>query len=165
MIGNLLQVTDKELQDILNNPTLLEEKVYADDESAIQGLLYLDKAWEGIFYAVTGFTLAQIDEAAPPLAWVVFGDKTVSEDQDMGYGPAQYITPDQVKKLTKELDKITADHLSQHYDGQQMTDHGVYPEIWESADGKEYLLEYFVAMKEFYKTAAEENKGVISFIS
>jgi hypothetical protein len=99
------------------------------------------------------------------MAWVVFGDKIVDEDLDMGYGPAQYITPDQVKQLNKELDKVTAEQLTQNYDGKKMTDHGVYPEIWEGTDGLEYLLEYFAETKAFYQRAGEANKAVISFIS
>lgn len=165
MIGNLLQVSEKELNDILANPTLLEEKVYNDEDNTSPDLIDLDKAWEGIFFTLTGVPLAQIEEAKPPLSWVVFGDQIIDEEQDMGYGPAQYITADQVKQLNKELEKVTAEQVEQNYDGKKMTDHGVYPEIWEESDVLEYLLEYFVQMKEFYKRAANENKGVISFIS
>lgn len=89
----------------------------------------------------------------------------VEEEQDMGYGPAQYITPDQVKQLNKELDKITSEQLKQNYDGKKMTDQGVYPEIWEESDGLEYLLDYFAEMKEFYKRAEARNMAVISFIN
>jgi hypothetical protein len=163
MIGNLMQVTEKDLKDILKNPSLLEDRVDADE--AKDDEIDLDKAWEGIFYALTGYTLAEIEKAKPPMAWVVFGDKVVDEDLDMGYGPAQYITPDQVKQLNQELDKVTAEQLTQNYDGKKMTDHGIYPEIWEETDGLDYLLEYFAEMKAFYKRAGEANKAVISFIS
>jgi hypothetical protein len=54
MIGNLMQVTETDLKDILKNPSLLEDRVDADE--AVDEQIDLDKAWEGIFYALTGYT-------------------------------------------------------------------------------------------------------------
>jgi hypothetical protein len=165
MIGNLFRVTAKDLKEILNDSSLLENKVYSDGNDSMNDLLDIDKSWEAIFYLLTGHPVAEIEEAKPPLSWTLFSGQLVDENQDMGYGPAHYLTPEQVKQLNQELDKISIETLRKKYDGKQMNDEGVYPEIWDEPESVDYVLENFEQLKEFYRTAERQNMGVITFIN
>jgi hypothetical protein len=165
MIGNLFRVTTKDLEEILNDSSLLESKVCSEDSNSMKDLLEIDKSWEAIFYLLTGHPVAEIEDAKPPLSWSLFSGQIIDEDQDMGYGPAHFITIEQVKQLNKELDKITGDDIRQKYDGKKMNDVGIYPEIWDEPESLNYILDNFELLKEFYRTAEKENKGAITFIS
>jgi hypothetical protein len=67
--------------------------------------------------------------------------------------------------LNKELDKLTTDELRQKYNGKQMDEAGIYPEVWAEAESLDYIIDYFGQLKEFYKTAEKENKAVITFVN
>jgi hypothetical protein len=165
MIGNLLRVTPKDLQLILKDSSLLEAKIYSEDGEALNNLLDLDKSWEGIFYLITGHGIAEVEDAKPPLSWTLFSGQIVDEGQDLGYGPAHYIDMDQVKQLNKELDKITTDQLKLKYNGKEMMEAGIYPEVWDESESLDYIMDYFQQLKEFYKAADKDNMAVITFIN
>ncbi len=67
MIGNLLRVTEKELNDILKDSSILEDRVYGEELEDDPDLLEIDKAWEGILYLITGKSLEEAEEAQAPL--------------------------------------------------------------------------------------------------
>jgi hypothetical protein len=165
MIGNLFRVTTKELEGILNDSSILESKVYAQDGTNTDNLLDIDKSWEAIFYLLTGYPVAEIENTNPPLSWILFSGQVIDEEQDMGYGPAQYITPEQVRQLNIELGKVTREDLQRKYDGKKMNEAGIYPQVWDEAESLEYVLDNFELLKEFYQVAEKENKAVITFIN
>jgi hypothetical protein len=53
MIGNVIRVSQEELNSFLNNSETLENKVYADDNYEAEWFLDLDKSWDGINYILT----------------------------------------------------------------------------------------------------------------
>lgn len=165
MIGNLFRVTTKDLDEILNDSSILENKVYSEESSNANDLLDIDKSWEAIFYLLTGYPVAEIDNVNTPLSWILFSGQVIDEEQNMGYGPAQYITSEQVKQLNIELKKFTRKYLQQKYDGKKMNEAGIYPQIWDEEESLEYALDNFELLKEFYQTAERENKAVITFIN
>lgn len=165
MIGNLFRVTTKDLEAILNDSSILEDKVYSEDSNSLNDLLDIDKSWEAIFFLLTGRPLAEFEDATPPLSWSLFSGQVIDEAQDMGYGPAHYITVDQVKQLNIELGKITIEELRRKYDGKKMNEDGIYPEVWDQPESLDYVLENFELLRDFYRTAERENKAVITFIS
>ncbi len=82
----------------------------------------------------------------------------------MGYGPASYINAEQVKLLNQALAPITTETLKQNFDGKKMLEQSIYPTVWDDPESLDFLLECFEESKEFYKTAAQENMAVISFL-
>lgn len=165
MIGNLFRLTAEDLELILKDSSLLEEKVYTLGDKYKDDLLDIDKTWEAIFYLLTGHPVAEMEDAKVPLSWVLFSGQMVDEGQDMGYGPTQYLTAVQVKQLNLALDKITREDIKAKYDGKKMNDLGIYPEVWDQPESLEYVLDYFDQLKDFYKIAESENKCVITYIS
>ncbi|AMR34557.1 hypothetical protein A0256_14600 [Mucilaginibacter sp. PAMC 26640] len=162
MVGNLLRVTNSELQEYLKDSSLLEDRIYNDEIDDIK-LTDIDTAWEGIVFLLTGQCMAEADH---PLLAVLFSGRVINEDQDLGYGPAHYVTPEHVKNLHDQISNFTIADLKQRFDPLKMTGLGVYPEIWE--EGEEafnYLNEYFVTVQRVYHKASSNNEAIITFLS
>lgn len=130
MIGNLLRVTGAELDEYLKDSSLLEDKIY-DDEMENDRLVDIDKSWDGIIFLLTG----QISATAKHhLASVLFSGQLIDEEQNLGYGPAHYLTPEQVAGLNNEISTITIADLRQKFNPGKMNELEVYPTIWDEGD-------------------------------
>lgn len=163
MIGNILRVSGTELEAFLENSILLENRIYnTDSKEADPALCDLDKSWDGILYLLTGQTLETLEH---PLGRVLFSGQFLNEEQDLGYGPAHYLTAAQVKELSAELAAITPAALSVRFVPKQMSDLGIYPDIWEEEGILDYLLAYFEDIQTTYATAAKNNEAVITFVN
>lgn len=163
MIGNLLRVTRTELEDYLKDSSLLENRIYDNESDEVDPkLVDLDKSWDGIHFLLTGET---IESSNHPLTKVLFSGQVIDEDQDLGYGPGQYLTPEQVKELNEQISKISIEELSKKYDSKKMIELGVYPNIWENNDEIDYLTDYFKTIQEVYAEAAKNNEAIITFIN
>jgi Domain of unknown function (DUF1877) len=99
------------------------------------------------------------------LAKVLFSGQIIDEEQDLGYGPRQYLTPEQVKGLNEQISKISIEELAKRYDPKKMTELEVYPNIWENEDVVNYLTEYFQTIKEVYAEASKNEEAIITFIN
>lgn len=165
MIGNLLRVTKTELEEYLKDSSLLESSIYdeeTDDENP--NLVDIDKAWDGIIFLLTGQGIANANH---PLLRVLFSGQIIDEEQDLGYGPAHYLTPEQVAELNSEISKITIADLKQKYDPKKMAELEVYPTIWEQEGDEafDYLCEYFVNLQQVYSDATKNGEAIITFLN
>ncbi|MEO7312433.1 MAG: YfbM family protein [Chitinophagaceae bacterium] len=161
MIGNLLRVTTSELESYLANSVLLEERIY-NDASYEQdpNLVDIDKSWDGILFLLTGSSLEDTDH---PLASVLFSNEIIDENQDLGYGPASYVTAAQVRELHEKISKITMEELRENYHPEKMND--VYPSIWGEQEELDYLIEYFKIVQQTYAQASANGEAIITFIN
>ncbi|WP_258100815.1 YfbM family protein [Marinoscillum pacificum] len=167
MIGSFIRLSEKELNEIKNDSELLESKAFAEDAFDADWMLDVDKSWEGLHYLLTGQSLADSEVDGYPdgiRSKIVFSNQFVDPEQDLGYGPAHYLTASQVKQADEELSKMNLEVLRKNIDWSDMQARNVYPQIWQESEGPEYLFENFTDLKEFVKKAAEENEALISFI-
>jgi hypothetical protein len=163
MIGNLLRVTKPELEEYLKDSSLLESRIYKDEsDDEENNLVDIDKSWDGIIFLLTGENFANTNH---PLAKVLFSGQVIDEEQDLGYGPAQYLTVEQVKELNEQISKISIDVLIKKYDAKKMTELEVYPNIWGNVVEKYYLIDYFQTIQEVYAEASKNNEAIITFIN
>lgn len=98
------------------------------------------------------------------MSWVFFGGATVDENQDLGYGSATYITADQVTLLSAELHNLSTGELSSRYNGKEMNDAGIYPEIWEEDDALPEVVDSYERIREFFKVVEIAGNAVVTFI-
>jgi hypothetical protein len=162
MIANLLRVTKADLDAYLNDSSLLEESVY-NDEVENPNLVDLDKSWDGILFLLTGQNVANTEH---PLAKVLFSGQLIDEEQDLGYGPAHYLTPEQVVELNAQIANISIADLKQKYDPKKMNEIEVYPSIWDEGDEAfDYLAQYFKDLQQVYADAAKNGEAVITFVN
>ncbi|MGC4102143.1 YfbM family protein [Ferruginibacter sp.] len=165
MIGNLLRVSNIELESYIKNSALLEQRVYPEIYVKDPYLLDLDKSWESIFYLLTGCTSADSEKASPPLSFVIFNGNVIDEEQDMGYGPANYVSPEQAKEIAGALPELERESLYAKFESLKSADAELYPFNPDSGDMFDYIFSYYKEMKAFYETAAENGQAVISFIN
>lgn len=162
MIGNLLRVTKSELGDYLKDSSLLEEKIY-DDETENENLVDIDKSWDGIIFLLTGQGFATAEHN---LVRVLFSGQIIDEEQDLGYGPAHYLTPEQVIELNNEISTITIDDLKQKFNPKKMTELDVYPPIWkEGNDAFDYVVDGFLTLQNVFADASKNREAIITFLN
>lgn len=162
MIGNLLRVTETELENYLKDSSLLEDKIY-EDETENENLVDIDKSWDGIIFLLTGQSLMTADHN---LVRVLFSGQLIDEEQDLGYGPAHYLTPEQVLELNNEISTLTVSDLKQRYNPDKMTELEVYPTIWnEGDDAFDYILEGFLTLQNVFSEASKKGEVIITFLS
>ncbi len=162
MIANLMRVSSKELADYLNDSSLLENRIF-NDEAEDENLVDIDQSWNGLIYLLTGQHGENIDH---PLLKVLFSDQYINEEQDLGYGPAHYLTPEQVRDLNNQISKITIAELKQKDNPEKMNALGVYPPIWDEGDSAfEFLEDGFTILQEAYSNAAEKGEAMIIFLN
>ncbi|UII27172.1 YfbM family protein [Fulvivirga maritima] len=165
MIGNVIRVSQEELNEFLNNPVTLEKKIYSDQSFEADWFLDLDKSWDGINYILTGDIIGGLENEPDILQRAFFSFQVISEEQDLGYGPAQYLNPTQVKETYSELEIMTNDILKSKVNGSEMNELGIYPEIWTEPESEEFLIDSFNEFKEFYKKAAENNQAIVTYVN
>lgn len=163
MIGNLLRVTKTELEEYLKDSSLLEKRIYEDEaESDNPSLTDIDKSWDGILFLLTGNGLESAGDH--PLVKIFFSEQFIDEEQDLGYGPAHYLTPEQVATLNEHISNLKVEDLKQNYDPSRME--AVYPSIWDEGDDAfDYLSQYFIQVKQVYADATKNGEAIITFIN
>ncbi len=162
MIGNLLRVSKTELEDYLKDSSLLEDKIY-DDETENENLVDIDKSWDGIIFLLTGQSLATAEHN---LVRVLFSGQLIDEEQDLGYGPAHYLTPEQVAELNNEISKITIADLKQKFNPKKMTEQEVYPTIWDEGDDAfDYIADGFSTLQNVFADATKNGDAIITFLN
>ncbi len=118
--------------------------------------LNLDKSWHGIHFLLTGKT----DEAPPPLGNAILGGTEIGED--LGYGPARYLTPDQVREAAQALSAITSEDFARRFDPQTIRQAGVY--ALENDATADYCVQYFEKLVAYYRDAAAKGNAMLLYL-
>ncbi len=165
MIGNYLRVSKEELQSYLADSSLLEVRVYDEENLSDENLIDVDKTWEGLFFVLTGQSLETAEKADTPLLWTLSPLQIIDPDLDMGYGPATYSTVEQTKEVSTAINRISIEEVKNRFNGEVMMEMGIYPNSWVDNESLEFLIENFILLKDFYNRAAAEGQAVIIFIN
>ncbi len=129
-------------------------------ESASGPSLYIDKAWHGIHFLLSGEAWG--DDL--PLGFIVGGEYIGEED--VGYGPARFLSSAQVAQIADALAPISRADLMGRWDARAVRDADIYAVNADDYDGEEeYLGGYYEAVKDFVKTAADAQQSLILWLS
>jgi hypothetical protein len=160
MIGNFLQLSSEELAVLLADPSRVEEFIYPEGEENEKNI-DVDKAWHGIHYLLAGDTWS----GEPPLANVVLGGTEIGDD--VGYGPARYLTADEVRAAADALKGITPEKLRERYVASELSKNEIYPEIWDDGDDDAigYLATWYETLRDYYIDAASKGHAMIKYLS
>ena len=123
----------------------------ADDEG-----LSLEKSWHSLHYLLTGKT----EEAPPPLGNAILGGSPLGGD--LGYGPARFLSPEQVREVAAALSEVTPQDLAQHFDLDAMSAATVY--ACADEDELEMAQHYFEKLMQYYADAAAKNNAMLLWI-
>ena len=165
MVLNLIRVSKEDLDSFLNNSDLLEERVYNEENFDAEWYFDLDKAWDGVQYLLSKKSGVHLKPPLTPIDRVMFTFKYIDEEQDLGYGPGQYLTPEEVKETSAALSSISIDDFSKRYNGEDMERIGIYPGGWTDPQLKDYVVDSLKNLIEFYSIAANSNQAVISVMN
>ena len=158
MIGNFLAISEEKASELRANQTEIPDYLYSDEVQESDTFLDVDKAWHGVHFLLTGSTL----EGEAPLCWVVLGGEAIGED--VGYGPARFVSAEEVKQINEAISNIDSSELIARFDAAALNRAEIYPDGWKSDDA-DYLVGAFQDIKKFYSAAAEKNQCVIQFLN
>jgi hypothetical protein len=159
MIGNFLQVTPAQLQSLVDNPSSVKALIYPDDGDRPESI-DVDKAWHGIHFMLT-------DDAwggNAPLANVVLGGTEIGGD--VGYGPAHYLTPDELRAVADALRELPGDEFARRFDAEKLSESQIYPRIWDEGDeALDYLRHYYETIREYYLDASAKGNAMLKYLN
>ena len=161
MIGNFLAIRPDQLAALIAEPELVESFLYPEDGVEQTSHLEIDKAWHAIHYTLNGSTW----EGEGPLSLVVLGGEELGDD--VGYGPARYLNPDQVRAVAGALSAFTSHIFSAEFNPVALDAAEIYPQIWErdGPEGLEYVLHYYNQLAAFYQAAAERGDAALVYLN
>ena len=163
MIMYLLRISKQELESYIDKPELfLENRV--DDAYSMD----IDKAWGGILYLLTGnaFAFGSLEDEVDSLNRIFFSAQFFDEDMDVGYGPAHYLTPEQVAGINRKIASLTEADLKSHYDPEAMNkEKKLYPSLDWNEKIFDYLYFHFQALQSFFATAASRREAIVTFLN
>ena len=163
MIMYLLRISKQELESYIDKPELfLENRV--DDAYSMD----IDKAWGGILYLLTGkaFASGSPEDEVDSLNRIFFSAQLFDEDMDVGYGPAHYLTPEQVAGINRKIASLTEADLKSHYDPEAMNkEKKLYPSLDWNEKIFDYLYFHFQALQSFFATAASKGEAIVTFLN
>ena len=144
MIMYLLRISKQELESYIDKPDLfLETRV--DDAYSMD----IDKAWGGILYLLTGkaFASGSPEDEVDSLNRIFFSAQFFDEDMDVGYGPAHYLTPEQVAGINRKIASLTEADLKARYNPEAMNkEKKLYPSLDWNEKIFDYLYFHFQAL-------------------
>ncbi len=162
MIGTFRLATADEIQGLFAEPLTITD--FLDDEEDEAKSFDVDKAWHGIHYLLTGTAW----EGDMPEGFILTGGQQIGE-QDVGYGPARALLPDQLREVVNMMNALPVDALRKRFNPAEMRELEIYPSIWTRApkddDTLGYVLTHYDALKKFLGAAAERHLGVIIYLS
>lgn len=165
MIGNLVSVSPQKLEELLQAPEQVPEflgEVYEREDRNEH--IDIDKTWQLIHFLLTG----EQYEGEFPLSAVILGGAELGEE-DVGYGPARYLTPDEVRAVAAAIAPISEEQLWSRFDAKAALMAKIYPEIWSGDESeyvqRDYVLGNYSEVRRFYFEAAKAGHAVLAFIN
>lgn len=128
--------------------------------------LSLYKDWHVMHYLLTGKSW---DPVGSPLGWAVMGQTELPDAQRvMGYGPAKYLTPTQVREVATALQDFPFGEKASSFDVHRADLEKVYPRQQPlqpmADDEKQALIDYFALLRDFYRDAATAGDAMVLWI-
>ena len=162
MVLSIVQFSAAKLQEYLDEPDKFEFELRSLEDNKIDKPVYLDKSWEAIHFILTG---NKIGSGEPPLSLAVYSEQFFDKEQDLGMGPASYLTPEQVKEMNSWLEMFDDDYVKGRYDITKMNELRIYQHPWSANPVVfEYVLDNFQKLKAFYKEVASKDHAIASYL-
>ena len=162
MILSIVQFSPSKLQEYISDPEKFEFDLGSLEKNETDKSVDLDKSWEAIHFL---FTENKIGSGEGLLSQAIYGEQFFDEEQDLGMGPASYLTPEQVKEINSLISNLGEDFLKENYKPEEMDRKGIYPKFWRQDPTLiDYVRHNFFALKKFYKDAAEKGNAIASYL-
>jgi hypothetical protein len=190
MIGNLVVLSQEQLNELLKHPELIEQFLYPSrkpspigeffkrlfgggakekkEPSLLKSLensqqLSIDKAWHVLHFLFTGSAW----EGDFPSGFLCSAGETVG-DNDVGYGPARWFDRDQVAKISDYLQQLDDQKLREKLVPEQLVENDIYPSAWDDCDVDDewaYCYEFLSSMRAFLLDAKMKRMALIVYLN
>lgn len=157
MIGNYILMKENVVNDILNGRVAISDIIYKPS-SMKEYETSVDKAWHIIHYTLC----KEVNGGEPPLSNVVMAETPISAE-DVGYGPARYLSVGEVKETCRALDEISEDKFAGMINLDELELNQIYPSFHDDST-IEYATEYYKEAKKLFKIASDKGYCVIMYI-
>lgn len=158
MVGGFKRIAATELDAIIAEPESVEDVLFPENGGP-QNALDIDKAWHGLHFLLCGDPW----EGNGPLAQVVMGGTEIGDD--LGYGPARYLTVDETAEASGALAATSADELGARFDARELASNDIYPDIWNEGDtALEYLLDAYRRVSLYFAEAAAAGDAMLKYL-
>ncbi|KNY25514.1 YfbM family protein [Pseudobacteroides cellulosolvens] len=158
MIGNYLLVDEGLIHGIISGKIGISEILYNTEHSDDE-YLDIDKSWHAIHYILCG----QCWDGELPYFNAVLGG-TIINDEDIGYGPARYLTPSEIKEVHEAIKNITEDEFKNKFDCKELVANDIYPQF-SSNDDVDYVWSYFTMVQNIFEKASQNGKYMLLYIN
>jgi hypothetical protein len=118
--------------------------------------LTLEKSWHSLHYLLTG-TAGETDSV---LGKAILGGTEIGPD--VGFGPARYLEPSEVKKVAKSLKMVSKKDLISRFDLETMKAAKVY--ACRDEGELQRAQEYFTQVCNYYKEAAARGDAMLLYL-
>lgn len=173
MIGQYARLTPADLKHAIDDPEWVQDHVEQLKDALDEAEIYEDD-WDGSddppgrarLYSTskTWHLLAYLMHRASFPVNVVYGEHVLDQDQDWGYGPASYLTPDRVRYAANALDAIPYSQLAQGVTAADLTAADIYPLPWDEETGVEWGRQYYERLTAFFGAAADAGDAVLCWL-
>lgn len=141
---------------------LLQQKLGQRGRPASQQreTLSLEKAWHGVHYLLAG----SAEPGATLRSQAVLGGVELGEDPQgfSGYGAPRYFRAAAVRQLSEELSRPEVEaEAAGRFDSARMSQLEIYPG-WSGEQDKEWVMEAFRRLRDFYASAAANGRSVVT---
>lgn len=163
MIGNYLRVSPESLDELSGNPEEILDVLSAEGSAGRSSGRHLDidKTWHAIHFLLNGKPW----DGKRPLYNAVLGGMPIGEE-DVGYGPARGLDPDEVRAVAEALGALPANQLLERFDPAAMNKAEIYPEGWtEDPEHREYISDYYTELVAFFEQAARAGDAMLLYIN
>ena len=161
MVGYFVSVPSDQLASLIAAPDAVSSALDpGSPDSSSRKYMDVDQSWQAIHYTLNGDPWS----GEAPLGLVVLGGEDIGED--MGYGPARYLTATQVQDVAAALDAIDPTAFGSRFDGQALDNADVHPQMWgeDPAEGLDYALHHYSQLRTFYQTAAQRGDAMLLYL-
>lgn len=158
MIGNYLLVDEEIIHGISSGEIDISYYLY-NTEHEEDEYLDIDKSWHAIHFILCGSSA----EGEIPFFNVVLGG-TIINDEDVGYGPARYLTPVEIKEAYEVIKNIMEEDFRKKFDWNKLAESDIYPQF-DSNDDVEYVWSYFTMVQSLFEKASQNGKYMLLYIN
>jgi hypothetical protein len=117
----------------------------------------IDKAWHGVHYLLCG----KVEPGSDLASQAVMGGTEVGED--LGYGPARYFEAKEVADIARELSRPNLEaEMAARFDPARMASLGIYPGQFDAGKDRQWLMDAFRTLRQFYVDASAANLCVVT---
>jgi len=116
----------------------------------------LDKTWDAIGHLLSAATGGSFT--------TLLGGSEVGPD--LGYGPARFMSPDEVSVAATVMERIDREALLANFDAETLLKSEVYPEAWEdSQQDRDYIGQHYEIARSLFIEAARGNSAMLVWLA